>query len=140
MANFNLLYARDDDSRQDPANIQFIPVNQDSNIGVIPVTPNTQIPGIGIIAIPGTGSTGNVTLPDWLTPPSWHPTDTLTTQLRQNLNSLMYVQTQNGEIFWYFPTDISGSTVNGYRWNQQAGWFPYSIPLSSIRNIYLYNS
>jgi len=143
MATFNLLYARDDDSQKDPAKINFIPINQNPNIGVIGVTPNTQIPGIGIIAIPGTGTTGNtgtVQLPDWLIPPSSNPTDSLANQIKQNLNSMMYIENQDGERFWYFPTGVTGSTVNGYRWNQQAGWFNYSMPLSSIKNVYLYNS
>ena len=48
------------------------------------------------------------------------------------MQRVSYVWLRNGENFWFFPNELSNNSLNGYRYNERAGWFNYSIPFYQI--------
>ena len=52
--------------------------------------------------------------------------------IRHYLFRFTYVWMTNGHEFWMFPTNVSNTTVMGFRWNWRFGW---SFTGISLRNI-----
>lgn len=154
MFNYNPMYQQDN-TTPDTGMIEVIP--DTANQGNTPITtlPAQPLPGNTIqppTTLPADPPAANfqppTTLPAWVNRPSGNypphfppvfPSSPVANVLQLCMNNLMYITTRNGESFWFYPTDIYQTTVNGYRWNPQPGWFPYSIPFASIRNAFCYN-
>jgi len=129
---------------------------QTPDTGMMPIpSDDVQVPDIGLmpappsdIQIPDTGwaAAPNTTDPNYIgwvpTPPFGGNTNSgfVTYMLQRCMNNMMVIRMNNGEQFWFYPFQIYQGTVNGYRWNQRAGWFNYSIPISDIHDLYCYSS
>lgn len=107
------------------------------------ITPTGSTPPPGIVQPTGVVPPVGITPPIGIVPPigtippapPTYPINTIQTVLRNCMNGLVYVWLRNNDNFWMFPTTVQNNRVYGYRWNQQAGWFPYEIPLPSILSI-----
>lgn len=116
---------------------------QEPDTGMIQIPqPGTQTPDTGMIQAPPpapeTPDTGMIPLPPIADHPSSHPGHIMFL-MQRCMNNMMFVHTRNGDSFWFYPTSIFQQTVNGYRWNQQAGWFSYSLPISSVHDAFCYS-
>ena len=48
------------------------------------------------------------------------------------MEKVSYIWMRNEENFWFFPMELSNNSLIGYRYNDRAGWFNYSIPFQQI--------
>ncbi|MGL5436273.1 MAG: hypothetical protein ACRDBO_12875 [Lachnospiraceae bacterium] len=122
MFNYNPLYPQENGMLPDTGMIEVIPNDNNSDVMIPP--PNWE-----------NNPPGNFPPQFWPQMPS----NPISNVFRLCMNNLMYITLRNGENFWYYPIDSSQNIVNGYRWDQQTGWFNYTIQFSSIQNAYCYN-
>ncbi|GEM_PF-6877024 len=146
MFNYNPIFPLENPvTTPDTGMIEVIPDNNSNGTSPATTLPAPVIPGVGNVQVPSSITT----LPGWIGGsssgnyppqfPPFMPPNNVVNVLQLCMNNLMYITTRNGESFWYYPTDIAQNSVNGYRWNQQAGWFNYSVAFMMIQNAYCYN-
>lgn len=106
---------------------------------------NYQTPDIGLMPAPPTNiqipDTGMIEAPSWINNGNNNPNiNNVMYMLNRCMNNMMLVRVANGEQFWFYPLQIFRGYVNGYRWNQQAGWYYASVPLADIRDLFCFSS
>ena len=52
--------------------------------------------------------------------------------LRNCIGRFTYIWLSNGQEFWYFPIQIWGDSVAGFRWDRRFGWTYTGISLNRI--------
>jgi len=118
---------------------------QTPDIGLMPAPPSDfQVPDTGMITVPDNSGTDTTGI-GWIPAPPFGNNNNNSNynfvyyMLQRCMNNMMIIRLNNGEQFWFYPFQIYQGTVNGYRWNQRAGWFNYSIPISDIHGLYCYS-
>lgn len=134
MNNFHDLYANYYDDL-------YATVEPDTGMIQAP-QPGMQSPDTGMIQAPPPATeapgSGMVPPPPMMNQPG-HSPDQIMYLMHRCMNNMMYVYTRNGESYWFYPMGIYQQTVNGYRWNPPAGWFSYSVLISSINDAFCYS-
>ena len=52
--------------------------------------------------------------------------------MRNCMGRFTYIWLSNGQEFWYFPIQIWGNTVAGFRWDRRFGWTYTGISLNRV--------
>ena len=73
--------------------------------------------------------------PEEIEIPSLVSSGTIATVIGNCMEGMIFVWLKNGDRFWMIPRSSSSSTVTGYIWNEESGWYEDEISFSDILSV-----